>query len=43
MYARRDMVAVYYHDCDNTLAGNNKYAQNAYSPSNKVANITKAY
>ena len=36
------MVAVYDHDCDNTLEDSGKYTYNAYSHSNKVANIMKA-
>ena len=33
MYARRDMVAVYYHNHDNyTLASSGKYTHNAYKP-----------
>ena len=42
MYATRGMVAVYYHNRDNTLAGSGKYTHNTYNCSNKVANITKA-
>ena len=42
MYARRGVVAAYYHYRDNTLAGSGKYTHNAYNRSNKVANIMKA-
>ena len=35
------MVAVFYHDRDNTLAGSGKYTHNAYNHSNKMANVTK--
>ena len=42
MYARRGVVAVFYHDHDNTLAGSGKYTHNAYNHLNKVANIMKA-
>ena len=33
---QRGVVAVYYDDRDNTLAGSSKYTQNAYNRSNKV-------
>ena len=42
MYARRGVVAVLYHDHDNTLAGSGKYTHNVYNRLNKVTNITKA-
>ena len=42
MYARRSVVAVFYHNRDNTLAGSGKYTHNAYNRSNKVVNIMKA-
>ena len=37
------MVAVFYHDRDNTLAGSGKYTHKACNRLNKVANITKAW
>ena len=44
------MVAVFYHDCDNTLAGSGKYTYNAYNHSKGdthnesiVATVTKLY
>ena len=42
MYVGRGVVAVYYHDRDNTLASSGKYTHNAYNHSDKLANITKA-
>ena len=35
MYARRGVVAEFYHDRDNTLAGSDKYTHNAYNGSKK--------
>ena len=42
MYTRRGMVAVYFYDRDNILAGSDILTYNAYNHSNKVASITKA-
>ena len=36
------MVAVYFDDRDNTLAGSGKFTYSTNKPFNKVENITKA-